>query len=85
MLKALAEHICACHNKAAECREKANEIANAATDVTNSDIGGTYLEMESRWMQLAQSFEFVSSMKDVIHKMTLCGCMVYELLGFGSP
>lgn len=45
------------------CREKANETANAATDVANAEIKAAYLDMESRWIQLAQNYEFVESLE----------------------
>lgn len=56
MLKALAEHIRACEERAAECREKANDTGDAA-------VKAEYMEMEVRWKQLAQSYQLVESLE----------------------
>jgi hypothetical protein len=66
MLRALAEHIRTCQRQAAECREKANEIANAAADLANTEIKAAYLDMENRWIQLAQNYEYVESLERLL-------------------
>ena len=56
MLRGLPEHVRECYIRAAESREKAGGLPEG-------DLRDQYLEMERRWTQLAQSFEFVESLQ----------------------
>ncbi len=56
MLKNLPEHIRACHQRAAESREIAN-------DFPDNPFKKEYLEMERRWMHLAEGYSFIESLE----------------------
>ncbi len=55
MLRNLPEHIRACLHEAAECRERAARY-------DSEEFKQPYLDMERRWMRLAQSYEFMEAL-----------------------
>jgi len=56
MLQVLAEHIGACRNRSTEARQRANEA-------TDPSMKADFLQMEQRWLQLAQTYEFVQGVE----------------------
>ncbi len=56
MLQKLSHHIAACIDRAADCRRRAEQTIDP---VLKADL----LDMETRWTQLAQNYEFVGSLE----------------------
>jgi len=57
MLQKLSEQIRTCHERAAEARDKAETTADPA-------LRAEFLDMESRWLFLARSYQFTEGLAD---------------------
>jgi len=59
MLQRLSQHITACHDRAEECRRRAEAAAVAS-------IKTEFLDLETSWLQLANSYEFVETLERLL-------------------
>lgn len=56
MLQKLNQYIAACTERAADCRRRAEQMNDAA-------LKADLLDIETRWLRLARSYEFVESLE----------------------
>lgn len=56
MLQKLSHHIAVCADRAADCHRRAEQTIDPAM---KADL----LDMQTRWTQLAQNYEFVESLE----------------------
>lgn len=61
MLQSVSADIALCHRHAEEARRK-------ALDATDPDIRADFLDIERRWLALAQSYEFAERLGRVLNE-----------------